>query len=181
MLFALFSINFLNIFKDTPRSHGLNPVQMRWFTHQARIQRGGGGAEVQTPLRFVRGGVLCRGLTGRRGGPTIVFTLSLSIFCLARFARQYYKNIPQVFILPSSMVGMEWLSFLYISLIQIMKKIVQLSIPCFYDRAFSFFFGLELHDFTPFKPNIFWGRAPRPPPSPRHIYNVKTTMSSVCV
>ena len=79
------------------------------------------------------------------------------------------------------MFSMERLSFLYISLIQIMEKIVQLSIPCFYDRAFSFlFFCLELHDFTPFKPNIFWGRAPRPP-SPRHIYNVKTTMSSVCV
>ena len=102
---------------------------------QARIQRGGGGPGVRTPLRFARGGVLCRGLTGRRGGPTIVFTLLLSIFFPARFARHYYTNI-YVFILPSSMLSMERSSFLYtVSLIQIMKK-NQLSIPCFYEWSY---------------------------------------------
>ena len=30
---------------------------------------------------------------GGRGGPTVVFTLFLSIFFSARFARQYYTNI----------------------------------------------------------------------------------------
>ena len=48
----------------------------RW---QARIQRGGDRGS-GPPLRFVRGGVLCRGLTSRRGGPTVVFTLLLSFF-----------------------------------------------------------------------------------------------------
>ena len=41
-----------------------------------------GGPEFRTPpppLRFVKGGVLWRGLIGRRGGPTVVFTL-LSFF-----------------------------------------------------------------------------------------------------
>ena len=41
---------------------------------------------------------------------------------------------------------------------------------------------LELHDFTPFKPKNLWGRSSNPPPPlPRHIYNTKTTMSSVCL
>ena len=65
----------------------------------SRIQRGGGGDRGSgPPLRFVRGGVLCRGLMGGRGGPTFFFTLFLSIFS-ARFARKtnillvytYYK------------------------------------------------------------------------------------------
>ena len=38
------------------------------------------------PLRFVRGGVLCIGLMGRRGGPTVVFALLLSILVLLDFA-----------------------------------------------------------------------------------------------
>ena len=178
MLFASFLLIFFHIFKDTTRSHRLNP-RLNALDYSPSADPEGGDRGSRPPLRFVRGDVLCRGLTGMRGGQTIIFTLLLSIFFPDRFARQYYTNITHVFILPSSMFSMERLSFLYISFIQIMKKIVQLSIPCFYDRAFSFF-GLELHDFTPFKPNIFWGRAPRPP-FPRHIYNVKTTMPSVCV
>ena len=66
---------------------------------QARIQRGTG---VRTPLRFVRGGVLCKGLMGRRGGPTVVLTLFSSFF-LARFARQYHTNILHVCTRQSSM------------------------------------------------------------------------------
>ena len=101
-------------------------------------------------------------------------------FFLARFARQYYGNILNdiVYILQSSMFSMELSSSLYISLIQIMKRI-QLPIPCFYERAFSDFSCLELHDFTPFKTEFFfWGRTQRPP-TPRHMNNIKTTMSSV--
>ena len=54
---------------------------------------GGPGVRNPPPLKFVRGGVLCRGLMGRRGGPTIVFAVLLSPFFLARFARQYYTNM----------------------------------------------------------------------------------------
>ena len=44
------------------------------------------------------------------------------LFFLARFAHEYYTNILHVFIFPSSMFSMERSSFLYISLVQIMKK-----------------------------------------------------------
>ena len=44
------------------------------------------------PLRFVNGGVLWRGLIGRRGGPTVVLTLLLSTF-LARIARHFTNCI----------------------------------------------------------------------------------------
>ena len=47
----------------------------------ARIQRGGPGV-----LRFVRGGVLCGGLIGRRGGPKVVFILFSYFFWLAPLA-----------------------------------------------------------------------------------------------
>ena len=32
------------------------------------------------------------------------------------------------------------------------------------ERVFSYFSCFELNDFTPYKPKIFWGRTPRPPP-----------------
>ena len=66
---------------------------------------------------------------------------------------------------------MERSSFLHITLI-LMKRI-QLTIPCFHERASSYFSCLKLHDFTPFKTKIFWGRTPWPPPPPRHINNIK--------
>ena len=54
----------------------------------------------------------------------------------------------------------------------------QLPLSCCYEKAFSYFSCLDLHDFTPYKPKMFWGRTPRPPiPT---FYYVKTTMSSVC-
>ena len=55
---------------------------------------------------------------------------------------------------------------------------IQLAIPCFYERAFSDFSCLELHDFTPFKTDFFSGEDPKTP-TPRHMNNIKTTMSSV--
>ena len=61
---------------------------------QARIQRRGPGVRTPPPLRFVRGGVLCSGLMGGRGGPTVVFPLLLSIFfwlaSLASIIETYY-------------------------------------------------------------------------------------------
>ena len=61
------------------------------FIQQARIQRGGGGKP--RPLRFVRGGILCRGLMGRKGGPTVVFTLLLSFFSGSLRSPVLYKHI----------------------------------------------------------------------------------------
>ena len=49
--------------------------------------------------------------------------------------------------------------------------------PLLYFFKRHFLFCLELHDLKPFKPKIFWGRTP----PPRHIYNIKTTTSSVCL
>ena len=59
---------------------------------QARIQRGGGGPGVRTPLRFVRGGVLYRGLMGRRGVKRLFYLITINF----SFARQYYTNILHV-------------------------------------------------------------------------------------
>ena len=54
----------------------------------------GGDRGSGPPLRFVRGGVLCSGLMGGRGGPTVVFALLLSIFfwlaSLASIIETYY-------------------------------------------------------------------------------------------
>ena len=65
--------------------------------------------------------------------------------------------------------------FSNIPLIQIMKRI-QLPISCFYERTFSYFSRLKLHDFTPFKSKILWGRTPRPPPFHDTFTISKTTM-----
>ena len=39
----------------------------------------------------------------------------------------------------------------------------QLPLPCCYEKAFSYFSCLDLHDFTPSKPKIFCGRTPQTP------------------
>ena len=146
----------------------------------SRAWEGGGRGSGPPPLRFVRDWVLCRGLTGWRGGPMILFILSLPFF-LARFARQYYTNILHVFILPSSIFNMERSSFLHVSLIQIMKKKSNFPSIVFMKGHFLLFFCLELHNFTPFKPKVFWGGSPNPLPLPDTFYNIKTTMTSVFV
>ena len=102
---------------------------------------GGDRGSGPPPLKFVRGGVLYRGFMARRGSPTVVFTSLSSIFFLARFARQYYTNVLHLYILLSSILSMERSSFLYITLI-IMKRI-QLTIPCFHERASSYFSCLK--------------------------------------
>ena len=63
-----------------------------------------GGPGVRTPpLRFVRGGVLCRGLISTcRRGVQRSFSTYYYLFFLARFARQYYTNVLHIYILPSS-------------------------------------------------------------------------------
>ena len=132
---------------------------------QARIQRGGPGVRTP-PLRFVRGGVLCRSLMGRRGGPTVVFILLLSIFSGSLRSPVLYKRITYIHTFKFNIQS----SFLYITLI-LMKRI-QLTISYFHERASSYFSCQKVHDFTPFKTKIYWGGPPDPPP-PRHGYNIK--------
>ena len=95
---------------------------------------------------------------------------------LARFARQYYTNILLV--------------YKYYKLnVQYGTVILSLYSPYpNYDKnptfnplllgIFSYYSCLELHVFTPFKLEIFWGRTPRPP-IPNTFYNIKSTMSCV--
>ena len=109
-------------------------------TIQAWIQRGAGGPDsTPPPLRFVWGGSCVEALMDRRGGPMVVYLIIILTL--------------YVYILPSSMFSMELSFFFYVSLIQILKRI-QLPIPCFKKRAFSYFSSLELHNFTPCKPKI---------------------------
>ena len=113
--------------------------------------------------------------------PKVVFNLLLTIFfwlaSLASIIQTYY--IYTYIVLLSSILSMEWSSFLYIPLIQIIiMKRIQLPIPCIHERAFSYFSCPELHDFTPFKTKNFWGRTPSLPPSSTHL-QYKTTMSSI--
>ena len=125
---------------------------------QARFQRGGAGVRTPSPLRFAKVGVLCRGLVGRRGGPTVDFTL-LSFFSGSLCSPVLHAK---AYMLPSSMFSMERSSFLYISHIQIMKRI-QLPTPCFNERAFSYCSCPELHNFTPFKQKKILGEDPQTP------------------
>ena len=135
---------------------------------QARIQRGGnrGSGTTPPPLRFVRGGLLCRGLLGRRGGPTVVFILLLSIFFRSPV---FYKHITGIHTSKFN-VHYETVIFVLDFPCLIMKRI-QLPNPCFI--TLKGIFCLELHDLKPFKPKIFWGRTPLPVTStisklPRH-------------
>ena len=70
--------------------HVLYTIHSMWNKRGSRE-----GAEFRNPppppLRFVKGGVLWRGLIGRRGGRTVVLTLFLSTF-LARIARHNFTN-----------------------------------------------------------------------------------------
>ena len=61
----------------------------------------------------------------------------------------------------------KWMVILFIYFLYPNYEKNQLPLPCFYDRTFLYFSCLNLHDFTPLKQKIFWGRTPRPPP--RHI------------
>ena len=96
-----------------------------------------------------------------------LFSLYYYQFFLARFARKYYTKVLHIYILSSSIFSHPFSIFP----LSLMKRI-QLTISCFHERASSYFSCLKLHDFTPFKTKIFWGRTPWPPP-PRHGYNIK--------
>ena len=142
-----------------------NDITLKRTRNQARIQRGGPGVRTPPPLRFVRGWVLCSGLMGGRGGPTVVFALILSIFfwlaSLASIIETYYMYT-YFKVQCSVWNGRRHFLSIFPFNIQIMNRI-HLPIPCIYERAFSDFSCLELHDFTSFKPNIFSGGGPPDP------------------
>ena len=81
------------------------------------------------------------------------FQLIIIIFFWLASSPVLYKRITYIHTSKCNIFSMERSSFLYISIIQIMKRI-QLPIPCFMKRHSC----PELHDFTPFKTKIFWGR-----------------------
>ena len=116
-----------------------------------RIQRGGGGDRGSgnnlPPPKFVRGGVLCGCLVGRRGGPNVVFILLLNFF-LSRFARQYYRK---GWCLKNS------------NHFQVPSPFSQIVIHAISGLHFHVYFCLKLHDFTPFKPKFSGGGPPDPP------------------
>ena len=112
----------------------------------AQIQRGDRGPD-PPPLRFVRGGVLCRWFMGRRGGPKVVFILLLWFF-LARFARQYcYRENVWTIIITSKF--------------QFPSPISYTRYPWLLWKCISMFILFKI---TRFKRKKIWGRTPRPPP-----------------
>ena len=146
----------------------------KWSVPSADPEGGPGVRNPPPPPRLVIGGVLCRGLMSRKGGPKVVFNLLLTIFfwlaSLASIIQAYY--IYTFIVLPSSILSMEQSSFLYITLIQIIiMNRIQLPIPCIQERAFSYFSCPELHGFTQLREKISGGGPPDTPH--RHIYNIK--------
>ena len=145
-----------------------NDQQMRTdLGVQARIQRGDRGSGPPPPPEIDQRWGLVYRLDGQERGSNDCFYLIIIIFFLARFARQYYTNMLHIFILPSSMFSMERLSFLYISLIQIMNKKSNFLSLVFMNGHFNIF-CLELHNFTPFKQK-FSGGGPQTPPPLTHL------------
>ena len=139
-----------------------------------QTQRGGGetGSGHPPPPKFVRGGILCGCLVGRRGGPNVVFIILLYFF-LARFARQYYRKSKCLknsnhFQVPSPF-----------------SQIVIHAISGFYESAFSCLFLSKITQFYTIQTKIFWGRTPRSPPPKKcarnntNFYSAKTIMSNV--
>ena len=105
---------------------------------------GGQGSDPPPPI-FDRDWVLCTCLWIEVAVQRLFLSYYYQLFII-----KYYTYILHLYILSRSMFSMERSSFLYISLIQI-KKRIQFPIPCIYEMAFSYFSCLELHEFTPFK------------------------------
>ena len=128
---------------------------------QARIQRGDWGSG--PPLRFVKGGVLCRGLMVGEGVQWL-FYLIIIIFSGSLCSPVLYKYITCIHASKFNVqYGAVILSvyFLYANY----EKNPD-SRPCFNERALSYRSCPELHDFTPFKQKKFGGRTPPHPHLP---------------
>ena len=91
-LIAYYILFFTNLNERTALNHVLYLLN----TTSADPEEGIGGPDPPPPLRFVRGGVLWRGLMGWRGGLTVVLAFYYQIFFwLASLA--IYTNILQVY------------------------------------------------------------------------------------
>ena len=127
----------------------------------------GGGPGVWTPLRFVRGGVLCGGLVVEEGGPMPVFISVLSNFSGSPRSPEL-ETLKKVSIITSKFKGMRhnFLRFPFSS-----HHTNSTFHPWLLKEPFSGLLCQELHNFTPFKPKIFWRRTPRPPQYILHCQN----------
>ena len=109
-----------------------------------------GGPRVRTPLRFVRGGVLCRGLMGRRGVQQFFHLIIINFFSGSLRSLVLYNHISTCIHTSKSNVhyGTVILS-LYFPYPNHEKIPTSPSLSCFYQRTFSYLSSLEVHDFTP--------------------------------
>ena len=147
---------------------------------QARIQRGGDlGSEPPPPPSDLSEVVSCvvAWCVGERVQQ--LFLPYYYQFFLDYFARQYYRK------------SITW-HCIHTSKFNVQYRTVILSLyfpypnyennptchPLLLWKGISDFSCLELHDFTTFKTEFFSGGGPKDPP-PRHMNNIKTTMSSV--
>ena len=115
-------------------THGQCTMYHTFHVKQARTQRGTGVPDTPPPLRFVKGGVLWRGLIGRRGGPTVVFTLLSFFFWLASLA----IILQTVYILPSRMhlFSMEQSFFFIFPLSKLWNRSNLLSLALWFSYSF---------------------------------------------
>ena len=128
-------------------------------------------------MRFIRGGVWCGYLMGRRGGQR----LFLSFFSGSLRSKKKKPNHFQVQrVIPSSVIhtipGFHESAIIMFILSTLSLAFMKVPLSCLY--------CLKLHDFTPFKPKIIWGRFPRPPPKcsityTYTFYKAKTIISNV--
>ena len=130
-----------------------------------------GGPGVRTPLRFVRGGVLCRGLMSRRGGPKVVFNLLLTFFfwlaSLASIIQTYYTLYFQ---LQYSVWNGHPFSIFPLSKLLLWKESNFPSLA-FTKGHFHIFLVQNYTILQHLRQKISGGGPPDPPH--RHIYNIK--------
>ena len=139
----------------------------------------GGGVQnpPPPPWDLSRGGVLCRGLMGRRGGPTVVFTLLLTYFWGPLRSPILYKHITYIYVLQAQCSVWNGHPF---SIFPLSKLWQESNLQSLAFRAFSYFSCLELHDFIPFKLEIFWRRTPAPIPNTFTLSNLPCHLC-ICV
>ena len=148
-----------------------------WNNDSSADPEGGGGLD---PLRFVRGGVLCRGLMGRRGVNSCFYLIIIIFFWLASLASILYNRISTCIHTSKFNVqyGTVTLS-LYFPYPNHEKIPTSHPLVAFIKGHFHIYLASKYTILHQFSQSFSWGGIPKPPP--RHIYNIKTTMSSVCL
>ena len=137
-----------------------------------RGSRGGDRGSGPPSLRFVRGGVLCRGLMRRRGGPTVVFTLLLSSFFLARFAPSIIQTCYMYTDFQVQCSVWNGHPFYIFPLSKLWKETNFSSLAVM--KGLFTFFWFRITRFYTISAQTILGEGPRPLP-------ITTTMSSVCL